>query len=210
MPPTREGRRAYYGSEHVARMEQIRDYQTRGLSLRDIALRLEESSNTTTASPNEILTFDDFAARIGLPVALVASMIAEGVLIPIAGEDGTPTFDHNDIAMANLALVLLGKGLPFFDLLLLAKDHHRRMEETISSAVDLFEKHLRVDPTTCDEGEILAEFETFKDLQASLTTLVSLHFTRLLLVRAQQRFQSNAGDLERARLEIIAMNHLRQ
>lgn len=196
MSPIRQGRWAYYGSEHLERIAKIRDFQSSGLSLRDIEMRLGESRNEPheIRPRGELLDFDTFAISIGMPAPLVRAMIAEGVLMPL-GTGSAQRFSAQDVRMAELALRLLGEGLPFSDLIALSKAHHARMEETIAASIELFEKYLRVKSHDAGEDDYVTEFKTFEILHEALVELVALHFARLLLVRAQERLtQSGSPD----------------
>src|SRR5215831_5305818 len=80
-PPTRRGRIAWYGPEHVERLARIRDLQRRGFSLALIRRMLDGELDAAdvplaaavaaaAASPAdddsaELLTLDDVAARAG-------------------------------------------------------------------------------------------------------------------------------------------------
>ena len=98
--------------------------------------------------------------------------------------------------MAELALQLLGLGLPFAEVLALAKSHHARMEETVDEAVALFDENIRVDPGTADEDEIAEEYQTFTQLSKAVAELVALHFERLLFTKSEERFLQTAGTKE--------------
>ena len=196
MYPARQGRRAYYGADHLARLADIRTLQERGLSLREIKRRLEEPVAAERLKEDLRLDFEEFSSRIGLPTAIVRSLIAEGLLIPIT-EGDRQVFGPKDIRMAELALQLLGLGLPFADVLTLAKSHHLRMEATVDEAVALFEETIRVDPATSDEDEIAEEYQTFVRLSAAVAELVALHFERLLFTKSEERFLDTAGTKER-------------
>ena len=195
MYPARQGRKAYYGPEHLDRIKQIRNLQDRGLSLREIKSRLDDDSGVASPEPSLQLDFDEFSSRIGLPSAIIRSLIAEGLLIPLS-LGGRQVFGVKDIRMAELALQLLGQGLPFAELLALAKAHHARMRETVEDAVTLFDDTLRVDPETRDESEIAEEYESFLRLSGAVAELVSLHFERLLLAKSEERFMKTAGAAE--------------
>ncbi len=203
MAPTRQGRRAYYGAQHLDRIAQIREYQHRGLSLRDIEMRVVESNDHPLDPPGVLYDFESFASRIGMPAALVQAMIAEGVLVPIT-QDGLARFSAQDVKMANLALSLLGEGLPFSELLALSKAHHARMEASVSEAIELFERHLRIDASDASPEDFAREFATFAALHQSLVELVALHFDRLLVVRARQRLLETAKPTELSVIEELA------
>ncbi len=195
MYPARQGRKAYYNAAHLERLAEIRSLRERGLPLREIKSRLTQGNGGEPLEQDFRLDFGEFSSRIGLPAAIVRSLIAEGLLIPIT-EDGRQVFGAKDIRMAELALQLLGLGLPFAEVLALAKSHHARMEETVDEAVALFDENIRVDPGTADEDEIAEEYQTFTQLSKAVAELVALHFERLLFTKSEERFLQTAGTKE--------------
>src|SRR6266576_2747641 len=96
-PPTRRGRIAWYGSEHIERLARIRDLQRRGFSLALIRRMLDGELDAAdvplaaavaaaAASPDdntaELLTLDDVAARAGVPRPILEAVVRAGVLVP--------------------------------------------------------------------------------------------------------------------------------
>ena len=95
-PPAREGRIAWYGAEHLERVERIRELQAQGFTLAvarrvldgeldasDAPLALEVSRAVVEeAEPLELLTLDDLAQRSGVPVSLLVAIGKEGFLVP--------------------------------------------------------------------------------------------------------------------------------
>lgn len=194
-PPLRVGRRGLYCRSHLERLQRISQLRAVGFSLKDISERLNQALfDGPSQTPPIALGFEEFSNKIGIPVPLVKAMIQEGILHPLTvGEK--EIFNSDDIRMAEAALELLGYGLPFSDLLSIAKGHALRMQSTIDDAIELFEHHLRV-PEDASKNEIEQEFKTFSTIQKTLGELIALHFSRLLTIRAQNKFYQTASPLE--------------
>ena len=170
--PERNGRRGFYGVETVERLDEINTLRQQGFSLREIERKL----NPHPQEPASLLDFDELALRSKIPAPILQSLMAEQILVPL-DVDGVHKFNSSDVAMANAALQLLGKGLPFSELLTLAKEHIVRMEETIDDAIDVFDRVVRRLPTS-DEEEFREEFRDFIEISEILSRLVALNFRR--------------------------------
>ena len=81
-PPRREGRIAWYGADHVERLQRIKDLQRQGFSLavirRLLAGELDAADVPLAAAvagaqtgDAELLTLDELAARVGVPAPLL-------------------------------------------------------------------------------------------------------------------------------------------
>jgi DNA-binding transcriptional MerR regulator len=98
-PPQVQGRTGYYGAEHLARLQLIREMQTQGFNLTAIAHLLEQASGSSeevlgftrslmtpfeTETP-EIVERDDLLARLGgnIEETLIAKAQRLGLVIPI-------------------------------------------------------------------------------------------------------------------------------
>ena len=116
-PPVREGRIAWYGPEHLERLQTIRDLQRRGLSLavirRLVSGELDPadeplaeavaSAVEDAADPEQPLTVEELADRSGVPVALVEAVVREGLLVPHR-HDGVARFTTADVAIVAAGL----------------------------------------------------------------------------------------------------------
>jgi DNA-binding transcriptional MerR regulator len=201
--PDREGRVAWYGSEHVERIREIRSYQRRGLTLAAIErivdgdhpsvdgdLALAVAAARSVGEPEEeLVPLDEFAQRSGVPASLIQAVEREGIQLgrPV---DGEVRYTTNDVEMVRGALRLLEFGLPLGELLSLARDTNDAMVALAQRAVALFDEHVREpirDTAASDEdaaSQLVAAFDT---LLPTVTNLVANHFRRVVLAAAEER-----------------------
>lgn len=169
--PVREGRLAWYGPAHAARIAEIRSLQSKGLTLAAIrrvvsgelgaadadlaaavaaaredtgdGMRAEgEPSGTTPDDPGVMLTLDEFAARSGAPASLIQAVEREGIRLG-RRDAGDARYTAADIELVRTALRLLEFGLPLPDLLALAREADAAMRGLAERAVELFDEHVR-------------------------------------------------------------------
>jgi len=213
-PPRREGRVAWYGPEHVARLERIRELQGRGFSLAVIRRLLDGeldavdeplAAAVADAGGEELLTLDELAARAAVPAALLETAVREGLLVSRT-RDGDPRFAASDGAIVTAGLTLLEVGLPLPALLALARRQHDATRDIAEEAVQLFDTHvrepLRDSPANeADQAEHLVD--AFRALLPAVTTLVAHHFRSVLLEVAQEHLEAvgEPAELDAARAE---------
>src|SRR3954453_14929422 len=98
-PPRRAGRIAWYGIDHVERLQRIKDLQGDGFSLavirRLLAGELDAADAPLAAAvagaqtgDSELLSLDDLAARVGVPAPILDAVAREGLIVP-QQRDGT-------------------------------------------------------------------------------------------------------------------------
>lgn len=215
--PEREGRVAWYGSGHVARIAEIRSLQGKGLTLAAIrrvvsgelgsadadlaaavaAARAEaEGGAVAHGSDDELLSLDAFAAASGVPASLIQAVEREGIRLGRL-VDGEERYTVADIELVRTALRLLEFGLPLPDLLALARDADAAMRGLAERAVDLFDEHVRKPiRDTAGDDDLAAEqmVVAFRELLPAVTTLVSHHFRRTLLEVAEAHIEEAPGD----------------
>jgi DNA-binding transcriptional MerR regulator len=214
-PPRRDGRIAWYGAEHVARLLRIRELQGRGFSLAVIRRLVDGeldavdeplAAAVAAAAEDELLTLEELAARAAVPVSLLDAVVREGLLVPRT-RDGQVRFAASDAAVVTAGLRLLEVGLPLPELLALARDHHTATRAIAEDAVALFDAHVRV-PL---RGAPLSEAEraerlvdAFRTLLPTVTTLVEHHFRSVLLEVAQEHLEAvgDPAELDAARAEL--------
>lgn len=206
-PPTRRGRIAWYGPEHVERLTRIRDLQTRGFSLAlirrifdgeldaaDVPLAAAvaaAASSAGTEDARDRLTLDDVAVAAGIPRPILEAVVRAGVLVPRV-VDGEDSYGTADVEIVGAGLRLLEAGFPLSDLLSLASRHDSGTHAIAEDAVQLFDEHvrepLRAQDLTDDERaeRLVAAFRT---LLPTVTTLVANHFRRVLLEVAQAHLE---------------------
>jgi DNA-binding transcriptional MerR regulator len=212
--PDREGRIAWYGDDHVERLNRIQELKTRGLTLTMIARVLQGELDATEeallgalagplpgeerAAPEELLTRDELARRTAVSPALLAAVERDGLLVPRAG-DGEPLYTAADAKAVSAGLALLEAGLPLSELLALARDHNRAMQEVARRAVDLFVRFVR-DPIRASEPDEKAAAErlvaAFHEMFDATSDLVAHHFRRVLLAQGLVRIQDVGAESE--------------
>lgn len=167
-PPRREGRVAWYNTDHLARIQRIRSLQDRGFTLativRFVTGDLDEAdealvgrltgtipgeSPTPAARPapsesplSELFTLSELAERTGVPLALLKAFEAEELLIP-RRVGSVERYTDDDVEATRAGLLLLEWGLPLSELLDLSRRHHAATLEVARTAVDLFSTHVR-------------------------------------------------------------------
>jgi len=213
--PRREGRIAFYDDAHMERLRRIRELVDQGFTLAQIKRLLERESLDEDRPLLEALvdehvgerTFSraELAAEAGIPEELIGAAEASGLVQPLQIE-GEERFSAADRDMARSALRILDAGFPLNELLALAVQHARSVQEVAERAIDLFDDHVR---KAADElGDTGAVTEAFRDLLPQLTRLVALHFQRTLVSRALQRLAGRGedGDLRAALAAIESSN----
>lgn len=204
--PRRAGRIAWYDDTHLDRLRRIRSLQASGFSLASIARVLDGSLDAADValvgtlaerdqpgapsvppralSHPRLMSVSELAERTGIPVPVLQAVVSEGLLVPRRVGDRSGYTDE-DVAAAEAGLALLGWGIPLSDLLALASSHHRAMQEVAEQAVALFDTHvrhrLRQDPGTGGGEAALQLVDAYRSLLPAASTLVSHHFTRVLL-----------------------------
>ncbi|HEV2311199.1 MAG TPA: MerR family transcriptional regulator [Acidimicrobiia bacterium] len=213
-PPRREGRVAWYGPEHLARLQRIRELQARGFSLAVIRRLLDGeldaideplAAAVADAAGEELLTLDELAARAGVPAALLDTVVREGLLVP-RNLDGEACFAASDATIVAAGLTLLEVGFPLPSLLALAHRHHDATRDIAEEAVRLFDTHVREPLRASHETEAAQAaqlVDAFRTLLPAVTTLVAHHFRSVLLEVAQEHLEAvgEPAELDAARAE---------
>jgi DNA-binding transcriptional MerR regulator len=207
--PEREGRVAWYGDEHEARIREIRTLQAKGLTLAairrvvtgelgpadaDLAAAVA-AARGESGDETELLDLDAFAARSGVPASLIQAVEREGIRFGRVVE-GEARYTAGDIELVRTALRLLEFGLPLPDLLGLARDADAAMRGLAERAVELFDEHVRkpIRDTAGDDDVAATQMvEAFGELLPAVTQLVSHHFRRVLLETAEEHIEEPAG-----------------
>lgn len=151
-PPRHVGRIALYGEHHLDRLRRILELKARGHSLRAIAEHFDESNaaRTTTAAVGDRLRLRDVAERSGMPIEMLRSLEASGVVVPCRGAEG-PYYSAADVEAVECVLLLIGSGIPFDRFLEVAEPQLRAGESVATGATDLFSRfvvpRLHTDPT---------------------------------------------------------------
>ena len=171
-PPRREGRIAWYGDEHLERLEPDPLRCSSGASpwppspascpasstpptrrslgqLSGATPRGPASAPASTEPGTDGTGADDLCspsaswpAATGIPLALLKALEAEGLLIPTRVA-GQERYTEEDVGASRAGLRLLEWGIPLTDLLDLARRHNEATEATARQAVELFARHVR-------------------------------------------------------------------
>ncbi|MGZ5328243.1 MAG: helix-turn-helix domain-containing protein [Actinomycetota bacterium] len=207
--PEREGRVAWYGDEHEARIREIRTLQAKGLTLAairrvvtgelgsadaDLAAAVA-AARGESGDETELLDLDAFAARSGVPASLIQAVEREGIRLGRV-VDGEDRYTAGDIELVRTALRLLEFGLPLPDLLGLARDADTAMRGLAERAVELFDEHVRkpIRDTAGDDDVAATQMvEAFGELLPAVTQLISYHFRRVLLETAEEHIEEATG-----------------
>jgi DNA-binding transcriptional MerR regulator len=225
-PPAREGRIAWYGPEHLERVERIRELQRQGFTLAvarrvlageldaaDVPLALEVSragdgdeARAAAAEAPELLTLDELANRSGVPVALLSAIVREGFLAPHRVE-GEARYTTTDVATVRAGLRLLEAGLPLPELMALGRRQHDATRAVAEQAVAMFDEHIRRplrDEGLPDDEHAARLVEAFRALLPTVTEIVSHHFRSVLLQVAQEHLEAVGDPAELAAAEAEA------
>jgi DNA-binding transcriptional MerR regulator len=215
-PPRREGRVAWYDTDHEDRLGRIKELQRRGFSLAVIRRLLDGELDAADAplaaavagaqhGDAELLDLDALAARVGIPAPLVEAVVREGLVTP-QQRDGRVGYTVDDVDVLRSGLRLLEAGFPLNDLLELARRHHEATRAIASDAVEMFDEHVRrplqrADLSDEEKAERLVE--AFGTLLPTVTALVAHHFRSVLLEVAQEHLEAvgSASELAAARNE---------
>ncbi len=208
--PRREGRIALYDDGHLERLRRIRELVDQGFTLAQIKRLLEQESEAEDQPLLEALveeqvgerTFSraELAAEAGIPEALIGAAETAGLVHPLQIE-GEERFSAADREMARSALRILDAGFPLNELLALAVQHARSVQEISDRAIDLFDDHVRKKAAQREDADQVTE--AFRDLLPELTRLVALHFQRTVVSRALQRL-ARRGEEDELRAALVA------
>jgi DNA-binding transcriptional MerR regulator len=210
-PPRREGRVAWYGTDHEDRLGRIKDLQRQGFSLAVIRRLLDGELDASDAplaaavagaqhGDTELLDLDELAARVGIPAPLVEAVVREGLLTP-QQHDGRAGYTLDDVEVLRSGLRLLEAGFPLNELLDLAKRHHGATRAIAADAVEMFDEHVRhpLQHSDLSDGEKAARLvDAFGTLLPTVTALVAHHFRSVLLEIAQEHLESVGSPSELA------------
>ncbi len=214
--PTRDGRVAFYGPEHVERLARIRELQGHGFSLAVIRRLLEGELDATDVplvaavadaqrgavpeGAEPTLTLAELAARAGIPEVILASVADAGLLVA-QQRDGSDVYTEADLDLVTAGLRLLEAGLPLDELLALAGRQHAMARAIAEDAVRMFDEHVREplrDSPLSDEEKAQRLVDAFGTLLPTVTTLIAQHFRRVLLEVATEHLESVGGPAELA------------
>jgi DNA-binding transcriptional MerR regulator len=179
--PRHVGRTAVYGDHHLERLRRIEGLKARGHSLRSIAEQVDAPPGfRPTGSGGERLRLRDVSDRSGVPIEMLRSLEASGLLLPRCGPEGHE-YSEADVRAVSCVLLLIGSGIPFDQFLEVAEPQIRASAEVATGAVRLFEEHVAGRLPGSDaarRGEALAS------MAAAMGEMVSYLLERQVLAQA--------------------------
>lgn len=216
-PPKHQGRVALYGARHLERLAVIRDLKRRGHSLRAVAAMLTEPSRRPVSPFSEVelqheerLTLSEVADRTGMPVPMLRSLEASGVLRPVrVGSD--VTYTSADVRAVRMLLVLVGSGVPMEEFMAAAHVQLEAADEVARQAVDLFMRYIReplLSAGVPQRQEAERMVASFRLLVKAASSLISYNFERTMLEAVQRELEARGNRSERAaiRREVARRN----
>jgi len=113
-PPVREGRHVLYGPEHLARLERVRELQTRRFSLAAIRSLLDadrqELVEGIVESSEAAYSFEDLVERSGIPLEVAEALRDSGVL-GAPTDFGRSAYDTEDLDVCRALADVAGAGI---------------------------------------------------------------------------------------------------
>lgn len=195
-PPRHQGRTAVYGDHHLERLRQIAELKERGHSLRSIAERLEVGTSRFRSHSSEHLRLQDVSERSGVPVEMLRSWEASGLIRPRQGPGG-PEYTEEDVRAVGCVLFLVGNGIPFERFVEAAQPQLGAGEEVARRAVELFvETTLPRLKASSTDGQ-LAE-SAVEEMAAAVGELAAYVLERQVLAAAQDVLSERSGGSGRA------------
>jgi DNA-binding transcriptional MerR regulator len=174
-PPRHRGRVAEYGSHHLERLRRIVELKARGHSLASIGEQLDTPVGLRLDEPgNEGLRLRDVAEQSGVPIEMLRSLEASGVLRPRRGDDG-PLYGTADVRVVGCMLLLVGSGIPMDRFLEVVERHIESSKATADDAVELFRRFVE-EPlrASVGGGEEQAELRVAQALEAMAAAIGEL------------------------------------
>ena len=194
--PVREGRVAWYDRRHLDRLRRIRDLKAKGWSMRSIAETLNQvgpglQATVEAATDGDDEQFDlvELASRTSVPVAVLRSFIASGVLRPRHGARQEDEFTKADVHAIRALLSLIGTGVPMEELMAVANVQLAAVEQVAEGTFELFLRYLReplLERHLPDRTEAERMAGALRILLQSVGTLVTYNFQRTILEVAQR------------------------
>jgi DNA-binding transcriptional MerR regulator len=194
-PPRHEGRVAWYGDVHLARLRDILDLKHQGYSLRMIAHLLSDTATPAPSVPvladtfsasdaeEERLTLRQVAERTRVPPSMLRSLEASGVLQPRVDLPQTP-YTTADVKAVRMLLSLISGGLPIEEFMAVARTQIETNASVAQGAIDLFFRYVRepmLDSALDEDKEAEQLVAALGLMLQATTTLISYNFQRRVL-----------------------------
>lgn len=139
--PRHMGRRAVYGDHHLERLRRIGELKVRGHSLRSIVEQLDPDAPSRPDITAERLKLRDVAERSRIPLEMLRSWEASGLLRP-RRDQGEAVYDERDVRAVRGILLLIGTGIPFEQFLAVAQHQLDVIDDLADGAIGLFDSHV--------------------------------------------------------------------
>jgi DNA-binding transcriptional MerR regulator len=196
-PPRHRGRVAEYGGHHLDRLRRIGELKARGHSLRSIAEQLESPVGLRIDESDVAgLRLRDVAEQSGVPIELLRSLEASGVLRPRWGDDG-PFYGQADVRVVGCLLLLIGTGIPMDRVLEVAEPQIEMGAKVAAASVAVFDEYVE-GPLRAAVGAEAADqrvHEALESMAAAIGELVAYWVERQVLqVRSEQLTEGALGE----------------
>jgi DNA-binding transcriptional MerR regulator len=182
-PPRHVGRTAIYGDHHLERLRRIVALKERGHSLRSIAEQIDAPlgfGGHDTSS--ERLRLRDVSERSGVPVEMLRSLEASGLLTPREGPTGHHEYSEADVRAVRCVLLLVGSGIPFDQFLEVAEPQIQAISEVAAGSVRLYREHVE---SRLGDVEPARREAALEAMAAAMAELVSYLVERRVLAIAE-------------------------
>src|SRR5438309_8364375 len=194
-PARRRGRLTVFGPDHLLRLEQIRDLQSRQFNLAAIRTLLDENRlgliGTLFPSGEGSYTRDELAKESGLPPELVDRLHEVGLLAD-PGREARPAYDNSDLGVLSAVRSMLELGMPEPVVLFLARLYVNQFSAMEDDVLAVFSGRGGV---AWPESERRAFTEQVPELIATLLPLVQ-HLLDYVHQRTVQRMTLSAMELQ--------------
>lgn len=202
--PIHEGRIAWYGSDHLERLEWIRDLKARGYSLKMIhaAVLEDEGSPSTPAAglappPEATLRLRDVAERSGLPAEMLRAFEASHLLRPHR-IGRAYRYTEADVRAVRQVLTLIGVGMSLEEFLAIADPQLATADQLAADAVAVWMRkvvsklHGDAEAVEANTGRLVASVRV---MSAAIAGLITYNVERAVLNAAQAAI-ANVGEAE--------------
>jgi DNA-binding transcriptional MerR regulator len=196
-PPKRVGRLAFYSTAHLTRLKRIQELKGQGLSLETIrrilagANPIDAALATAVAGEGEKkLSMEEVADEAGVPLGLVESLVAEGLLLPLS-PDTERQYTEADVGAVRGGMAMLEAGVPLSRLLELGRRYAKAVDEIAEEAVTLFDEYVRRPTRGRPEQPVDLLLEAFNRLLPAASALARHSFERAVVTAARRRIEEN-------------------
>lgn len=209
-PPEHEGRAAWYDKRHLDRLRRIRELKAKGWSMRTISDALNDRDRglrgiveAAVDTGEEGFDLPELAERTGVPVAVLRSFEASGVLRPRHDDSGQAVYTGADVHAMRSLLSLIGTGVPMEEFMAVADVQIAAAQRLAEGTFELFLRYQR-EPLLEKSLSARAEAErlaaSLRVLIQSVGDLLAYNFGRTMLDVAQAYLDEHGTKAEQAAL----------